>query len=77
MSPSFALGRISLAVTFWNLPNFFLSAIATFTPMQNPTGGFGGGHGQMSHCAPSYAVTLSLAMVGGEDAYKVIDRQAM
>lgn len=45
--------------------------------MQNPTGGFGGGHGQMSHCAPSYAVTLSLAMVGGEDAYKLIDRTAM
>jgi protein farnesyltransferase subunit beta len=45
--------------------------------MQNATGGFGGGQGQMSHCAPSYAVTLSLAMVGGDDAYKLIDRTAM
>ena len=54
-----------------------LSAIATFKPMQNPTGGFGGGHGQISHCAPTYAVVLSLAMLGSEDAYKVIDRRAM
>ncbi|KAL4788267.1 terpenoid cyclases/protein prenyltransferase alpha-alpha toroid [Aspergillus varians] len=52
-------------------------AISTITPMQNPTGGFGGGHGQISHCASSYAAVLSLAMVGGEDALNIIDRQAM
>ncbi|KAL4872920.1 hypothetical protein BDV12DRAFT_113429 [Aspergillus spectabilis] len=51
--------------------------ISTFSPMQNPTGGFGGGHGQMSHCAPSYAAVLSLAMVGGEEAWSLIDRRAM
>lgn len=51
--------------------------IATFTPMQNPTGGFGGGHGQMSHVASSYAAVLSLAMVGGEETYRLIDRKAM
>lgn len=51
--------------------------IATFTPMQNPTGGFGGGHGQMSHSASSYAAVLTLAMVGGEEAYRLIDRRGM
>lgn len=45
--------------------------------MQAPTGGFGGGHGQISHCASSYAAVLSLAMVGGEEALNLIDRQAM
>ncbi|KAK2768516.1 CAAX farnesyltransferase (FTase) subunit beta [Arachnomyces sp. PD_36] len=51
--------------------------VATFAPMQNATGGFGGGHGQMSHCAPSYAVILSLAMAGGEDAYRLVNRPTM
>ncbi|KAJ9255902.1 hypothetical protein DTO195F2_6106 [Paecilomyces variotii] len=51
--------------------------ITTFTPMQNATGGFGGGHGQLSHCASSYAAVLCLAMVGGEDAFSIIDREAM
>ncbi|KAI9752990.1 MAG: hypothetical protein M4579_005375 [Chaenotheca gracillima] len=51
--------------------------IYTLAPMQNPDGGFGGGHGQMSHCASTYAAVLSLALVGGEDAYDMIDREAM
>ncbi|OJJ44076.1 hypothetical protein ASPZODRAFT_135526 [Penicilliopsis zonata CBS 506.65] len=50
---------------------------ATFTPIQNQSGGFGGGHGQISHCAPTYATILSLAMVGGDDAFKLVDRTAM
>jgi protein farnesyltransferase subunit beta len=45
--------------------------------MQNPAGGFGGGHGQISHCASSYAAVLSLAMVGGDEALNLIDRGAM
>ncbi|KAL2870853.1 CAAX farnesyltransferase subunit beta RAM1 [Aspergillus lucknowensis] len=51
--------------------------ISTFIPMQNATGGFGGGHGQISHCASSYAAVLSLAMVGGDEALSLIDRRAM
>lgn len=43
-------------------------------PLQNADGGFGGGHGQLSHCAPSYAATLSLALVDGLD---MIDRRIM
>ena len=45
--------------------------------MQNPSGGFGGGHGQISHAAPSYAVVLSLAMVGGNETLELIDRRAL
>ncbi|KAJ5959202.1 uncharacterized protein N7479_006352 [Penicillium vulpinum] len=51
--------------------------ITTLRPMQNPTGGFGGGHGQTSHVAGSYAAVLSLAMVGGEEAFGLVDRNAM
>lgn len=49
----------------------------TLAPMQNRDGGFGGGHGQMSHCATSYAAVLSLAMVGGDEALEMIDRKAL
>lgn len=51
--------------------------ISTVKPLQNSTGGFGGGHGQMSHLATTYATVLSLAIVGGEDAIGLIDRKAM
>ncbi|KAL8871391.1 MAG: hypothetical protein Q9174_002765 [Haloplaca sp. 1 TL-2023] len=51
--------------------------VQTFSSMQNTTGGFGGGHGQISHIAPSYAAVLSLAMVGGPESYGLIDREAL
>ncbi|RFU31676.1 hypothetical protein B7463_g4703, partial [Scytalidium lignicola] len=51
--------------------------INTIRPIQNTSGGFGGGNGQMSHLAPTYAVVLSLAIVGGEEALDLIDRKAM
>lgn len=48
--------------------------IETVRPLQNPTGGFGGGHGQYSHCAGTYATILALAAVDGLEA---IDRKTM
>jgi len=51
--------------------------ISTVIPIQNITGGFGGGNGQMSHLAPTYAIILALAMVGGREALDLIDRKAM
>lgn len=51
--------------------------VETVRPMQNTTGGFAGGFGQTSHLATSYATVLSLALVGGQDAYDVVDRRAM
>lgn len=45
--------------------------------MQNETGGFGGGHGQYSHAAPSYAAVLTIALVGGSELYDLVDRNAL
>lgn len=41
---------------------------------QNPSGGFGGGPGQISHLAPTYAAVNALIILGTEEAYKVINR---
>ena len=44
---------------------------------QNPTGGFGGGPGQISHLAPTYAAVNALCILGTESAYNLIDRQKL
>ncbi|KAK9886559.1 hypothetical protein WA026_017486 [Henosepilachna vigintioctopunctata] len=44
---------------------------------QNPTGGFGGGPGQISHLAPTYAAVNALIILGTEEAYKVINREKL
>ncbi|CAN8098096.1 unnamed protein product [Discula destructiva] len=51
--------------------------IETARSMQNDTGGFGGGNGQLSHLATTYAIVLSLALVGGEQVYDLVDRRAL
>lgn len=53
--------------------------VATVGPMQNAstTGGFAGGFGQTSHLATTYATVLSLALVGGVEAFQVVDRRSM
>lgn len=51
--------------------------VETLRPMQNKTGGFGGGFSQTSHLATTYAAVLSLSLVGGDEAYEVIDRKTM
>ncbi|KAF7547767.1 hypothetical protein G7Z17_g7511 [Cylindrodendrum hubeiense] len=51
--------------------------IETVRPMQNALGGFAGGFGQTSHLATTYATVLALALVGGDEAYDVVDRRAM
>ncbi|KAL1847644.1 CAAX farnesyltransferase (FTase) subunit beta [Diaporthe australafricana] len=51
--------------------------IDTARSMQNDTGGFGGGNGQMSHLATTYAMVLALALVGGDTVYEIVDRRAM
>lgn len=48
--------------------------VETLRPLQNVTGGFGGGHGHLSHCAASYAAILALAAVG---ALEAVDRKAL
>ena len=49
----------------------------TLAPMQNSGGGFGGGQGQASHIAATYAAVLSLALVGSDECLNLIDRRAM
>ena len=51
--------------------------VSTVRPIQNPSGGFGGGNGQMSHLATTYATLLSLVIVGGDETLALIDRKAM
>lgn len=53
------------------------SLAETVRSLQNLPGGFGGGSGQLSHLATTYAVVLSLALVGGEDCFEVVDRRAL
>lgn len=66
----------ALSVLGQNVSLYRERLISTVRPLQNATGGFGGGHGQLSHLATTYATVLSLGMVGG-DAIAVIDRKAM
>ena len=49
----------------------------TLSPCQNLGGGFGGGYGQLSHVATTYAVVLSLAMAGGGENMDMLDRRAL
>lgn len=51
--------------------------IETLLHMQSPAGGFSSGFGQMAHLAPTYAALLALTLVGGEEAYEMVDRKAM
>ena len=51
--------------------------LSTCRPIQNLTGGFGGGNGQMSHLAPTYATILALSMMGDKECLDIIDRRAM
>jgi len=67
----------ALAMLGEDVTSYRESIVATARSMQNDTGGFGGGGWQLSHMATTYAVVLSLALVGGEEAYEVVDRKAM
>ncbi|KAL5113512.1 CAAX farnesyltransferase (FTase) subunit beta [Pleosporales sp. CAS-2024a] len=49
----------------------------TFSLAQHPTGGYGGGFGQLPHLACTYAAILALAMAGGNDTYDSINRKTM
>ncbi|GAA5859441.1 hypothetical protein JCM8547_006823 [Rhodosporidiobolus lusitaniae] len=50
--------------------------VSTLMSCQNKDGGFGGGPGQISHLAPTYAATCALAY-SGEEGWKAIDRKGM
>ncbi|RPB26517.1 terpenoid cyclases/Protein prenyltransferase [Terfezia boudieri ATCC MYA-4762] len=89
LSPSFVVLDASRPwILYWCLIGLFsLGAdlapyrerlIETLRPIQNyTTGGFGGGNGQTSHLAVSYAAVLALCTVGGREAFQLIDRVKM
>ncbi|XP_045124654.1 protein farnesyltransferase subunit beta-like isoform X4 [Portunus trituberculatus] len=54
------------------------SAVVDFLKhCQNPSGGFGGGPGQYSHLAPTYAAVNALVIIGTKDAYDAINRDTL
>ena len=57
--------------------NSSVRVVETLSPCQNLGGGFGGGHGQLSHIVTSYAVILSLATVSGGENMAILDRRAL
>ncbi|KAL5615149.1 hypothetical protein BROUX41_005206 [Berkeleyomyces rouxiae] len=67
----------ALALLDEDVTEFHNGMVSTARYLQNPTGGFGGSLGHMSHLATTYAMVLSLVIVGGKEAYDVIDRKAM
>jgi len=44
---------------------------------KNASGGFGGGPGQLSHLAPTYAAVNALVTIGTTEALEVIDREPL
>ncbi|GAA5906746.1 protein farnesyltransferase [Sporobolomyces salmoneus] len=50
--------------------------VETLKRFQNPDGGFGGGPGQLSHLAPTYASVATLCYVG-EAGWNAIDRASL
>ncbi|KAJ1396126.1 terpenoid cyclases/protein prenyltransferase alpha-alpha toroid, partial [Ochromonadaceae sp. CCMP2298] len=51
--------------------------ISTLKYIQNEDGGFGGGPGQITQCAPNYAAVLCLCTIGTPEALQLVDRAAM
>ena len=54
-----------------------LNIIKFLAQCQNPDGGFGGGPYQVSHLAPTYATVNALVILGGNEAYKIINRETL
>ncbi|KAL2040809.1 hypothetical protein N7G274_006267 [Stereocaulon virgatum] len=60
-----------------NVETYQQRVVETLSACQNLGGGFGAGHGQLSHVATSYAAVLSLAIVGGSESLDMIGRRAL
>jgi protein farnesyltransferase subunit beta len=73
----FYWAMVGLSVMGEDISEYRTRMISTCRPIQNATGGFGGGNGQMSHLATTYVIVLALSMVGGTEALDLIDRRAM
>eukprot|EP00742_Colponemidia_sp_Colp-10_P002803 GILJ01002997.1.p1 GENE.GILJ01002997.1~~GILJ01002997.1.p1 ORF type:complete len:390 (-),score=46.61 GILJ01002997.1:201-1370(-) len=71
-------------ILFWNLHGLELlghsleayakRTIEFLKACECPTGGYGGGPGQLPHLAPTYAAVMSLLLIGTEESYNAINR---
>ncbi|KAF4310962.1 Prenyltransferase/squalene oxidase [Botryosphaeria dothidea] len=67
----------AISVLGQDTSEFREGAVEMYRPLQSPTGGYGGGHGQSPHVITSYATVIALVILGGEEAYDLTDRKAM
>ncbi len=70
-------GLSALTILDEDVSKYREALVDTARGMQNESGGFGGGGSQTSHLATTYAVVLALALVGGDEAFEVIDRKSL
>ncbi|KAJ2721386.1 CAAX farnesyltransferase (FTase) subunit beta [Coemansia sp. Benny D115] len=52
-------------------------ATADLRALQSPDGGFRGGSGQLPHLAGSFAAVMSIALIGTDEAFEMVDRCKM
>ena len=52
-------------------------AVNTLRSCLNPDGGFGGGVGQITHLATTYAAINTIALIGTQEAYNLINKQKL
>jgi len=65
----------SISLLGGNIPPDLAGDVIDFlSRCQAPTGGFGGGPGQLPHLAPTYASVMALCSIGTEEAFNAIDR---
>ena len=74
-------------ITYWLLHSLdlldarpvdhFPAIISFLASCAHPSGGFGGGPGQVPHTAATYAAVLALLIIGTPAAWEVIDRHAL
>ena len=58
-------------------PRLALRTVGFLRHCQDPRGGFCGGPQQLPHLAPTYASVLTLATLGHEDGWRMVDRRAL
>jgi protein farnesyltransferase subunit beta len=68
----------SMALLKYTISNEVATDIIEFLKKcKSPSGGYGGGPGQLPHLAPTYAAVLSLCLIGTKEAYDSIDRDLL
>ncbi|RUS21864.1 terpenoid cyclases/protein prenyltransferase alpha-alpha toroid [Endogone sp. FLAS-F59071] len=75
ISPDIIQRYLSIG-SFWNCL-YDSAGVSTMSKWQNPDGGFSGGPNQLSHLAPTYATINSIAIIGTEEAYAIINRDTL